>query len=233
MRDINMFEEIIEIGKRRGVLTYDEINRLVEATGNYEDNGQTNVTKEYVYDAIGNIVEKVTGTPYEDFVIKNLFQPLGMKNASFGLNAFVSADNHAVPHVRRKGLWVPTKVTQNYYNVAPAAGVNASILDMGQWLLAHLGQRPDVLSETTLNSIQSRVIKTSRSQAHSTGTAHLRSCGRPTQEARRMILQPLNPLKWAAIGGSEAHLNIANVLIDYNADPNGGPLVAFSAARLN
>jgi len=29
MRDINMFEEIIEIGKRRGVLTYDEINEAL------------------------------------------------------------------------------------------------------------------------------------------------------------------------------------------------------------
>ena len=119
-----------------------------------------------VFSLSADIIESYTGMSYEAFVSKNLFVPLDMKNASFGLESFLTEENHAVPHVKKKGKWRSVKVTQNYYNVAPAAGVNASILDMGQWLLAQLGHRPDVLSESTLDSLHKRVIKTTHSQAH-------------------------------------------------------------------
>jgi len=82
------------------------------------------------------------------------------------LQAFNSSNNHTTPHVWRKMRWQPVEVNRNYYNVAPAAGVNASISDMVQWLLAQLGQKPDVLPVTILNEMQTRTIRTTPSQAH-------------------------------------------------------------------
>ena len=114
----------------------------------------------------GDLIQAVTGVTYEDFVNKNLFLPLGMKTASFGLQSFKTSGNHAIPHVQRNKVWKPVSVKQSYYNVAPAAGVNASISDMEKWLMAQLGHRPDVLSVETLNDLHTRVIKTSASQAH-------------------------------------------------------------------
>ena len=114
----------------------------------------------------GDVIQSVTGEPYERYVRESLFQPLGMRTASFGWQAFKSADNHATPHIWRRQQWQPVEVKKNYYNVAPAAGINASINDMQQWLLAQLGQRPDVLPVDTLDKLQARIISTTPYQAH-------------------------------------------------------------------
>jgi beta-lactamase class C len=95
-----------------------------------------------------------------------LFIPLKMVTATFGLAALEKNPNHALPHIWRKGQWMPTKVDPNYYSLAPAAGVNASIQDMAQWMLAQLGQRQEVLSESMLNDLQAKVIKTSVARSH-------------------------------------------------------------------
>jgi beta-lactamase class C len=47
-----------------------------------------------------------------------------------------------------------------YYRVAPAAGVNASISDMAQWLIAQTGHRPDVLPASLLATLHAPVIGT-------------------------------------------------------------------------
>ena len=114
----------------------------------------------------GDIIQSVTGEPYERFVRESLFQPLGMRTASFGWQSFEATDNHATPHIWRRQQWQPVAVKKDYYNVAPAAGINASISDMQQWLLAQLGQRPDVLPLATLDQLQARTIQTTPSQAH-------------------------------------------------------------------
>ena len=114
----------------------------------------------------GDIIQSVTGESYERFVSESLFQPLGMRTATFGLKSFEATDNHATPHVWYRQQWRPVTVRKDYYNVAPAAGINASISDMQQWLLAQLGQRPDVLPAATLDQLQARTIRTTPSQAH-------------------------------------------------------------------
>ena len=119
-----------------------------------------------VFSLTGDVIQSVTGEPYEEFVRESLFQPLGMRTASFGLQSFNSSDNRATPHVWRKFRWQPVEANSNYYNVAPAAGINASISDMEQWLLAQLGHRPDVLPVAILDELQARAIRTTPSQAH-------------------------------------------------------------------
>lgn len=114
----------------------------------------------------GDVIHSVTGEPYEQFVRQTLFKPLAMRTASFGLHAFLSNPNHATPHIWRRSHWQPVTVKGDYYHVAPAAGINASINDMRQWLLAQLGQRPDVLPIALLDKLQARVIRTTHMQAH-------------------------------------------------------------------
>ena len=118
------------------------------------------------YSLSGDFIESVSGKAYEEFVAERLFQPLHMDDASFGLDAFKASDNKATPHVRRRQQWNPVAVKPTYYRVAPAAGVNASISDMGEWLQAQLGQRQDILPEQVLDSLHSRAVSTTRRQAH-------------------------------------------------------------------
>jgi len=49
---------------------------------------------------------------------------------------------------------------EGYYNVLPAAGVNASISDMGRWLLALLGYQQEWLPDTVISAITTPVVYT-------------------------------------------------------------------------
>ncbi|MGD8176223.1 serine hydrolase domain-containing protein [Marinimicrobium sp. ARAG 43.8] len=118
------------------------------------------------FSLVGDMVMAATGESYETFTERRLFQPLGMNDASFGLQAFMDNPNHATPHIRRRGQWAPVNPSSNYYHVAPAAGANASITDMARWVQAQLGRYPDVLSEDVLDTIQGPQVATSYRQAH-------------------------------------------------------------------
>jgi beta-lactamase class C len=90
------------------------------------------------------IARRSTGTPYEVLVDEMIFKPLGMRDASVGPLSEDDLANMANPHVRVRGGYAALKPHTGYYNVLPAAGVNASISDMSQWLLALLGHKPEV-----------------------------------------------------------------------------------------
>jgi beta-lactamase class C len=62
----------------------------------------------------------------------------------------------------KKYIWRTVKVTPDFYKVAPAAGVNASISDLAKWLIANLGHKPNILSPELLAEITIPRIKTKK-----------------------------------------------------------------------
>ncbi|WP_341936935.1 serine hydrolase domain-containing protein [Marinimicrobium sp. C2-29] len=118
------------------------------------------------FSLVGDLLLAATGETYEDYTTRRLFRPLNMNTASFGWQAFTENPNRATPHIKSRGRWHPVEPSPNYYNVAPAAGANASIADMAQWVRAQLGQRPDVLPLELLEQIHSPQVATSFRQAH-------------------------------------------------------------------
>lgn len=117
-----------------------------------------------VYSLAGDMIKQKSGMSFESYVGKKVFEPLGMRNASFGLNSYNASPNRAAPHIASGKRWVPTAVVANWYKVAPAAGVNASIVDMSKFLLGQLGKRQDALPLTVLKPIQARVTKNTPGQ---------------------------------------------------------------------
>jgi len=115
-----------------------------------------------VFSLVDPVVEKVTDLDYGTLVEQRIFKPLDMSTASVGFEAFINNPNHAEPHARRKGRWKTVAVQPNYYRAAPAAGVNASILDMGKWVQAQLGGKPDVLSPEMIGNLSKPRVKTRR-----------------------------------------------------------------------
>jgi beta-lactamase class C len=105
------------------------------------------------YSLIGKVIEARTGDTYEHQLVERVFLPLKMKTASVDYESIMHNGNVARPHMLRGGKWKTVPINDTYYNVAPAAGVNASISDMAQWLVALLGNRPDVISKQTLNQL--------------------------------------------------------------------------------
>ncbi len=102
------------------------------------------------FSLIGDMVFAVTGSFYTYQVERRLFHPLGMYGATFGRDALEASARWARPHVRRGGRWVAVRPKETYYRIPPAAGVNASVRDMSQWMIAQLGGRPDVVSPDVL-----------------------------------------------------------------------------------
>ena len=112
------------------------------------------------FSLIGDIVFGATGAFYAEQVQRRLLKPLGMNDASLGLEGIQASPRWARPHVRGGKGWVSVTPKPTYYQVAPAAGVNASASDMAQWLLAQTGHRPDVLPAPLLATLHRPLVET-------------------------------------------------------------------------
>ena len=83
-----------------------------------------------------------------------------MKTASTGLKELSATGNWARPHKRVESGWMSVPVTDFYYKVPAAGGVNASITDLSKWLVAQMGRRPDVLPKAVLDEAHRKRIST-------------------------------------------------------------------------
>jgi beta-lactamase class C len=114
------------------------------------------------FSLIGDVTYAVTGDFFYHEVETHLFHPLGMKTATYGRDALEGSKSWARPHRRAGKAWVPFEPNETYYHVPPAAGVNASIRDMEQWLIAQMGGRRDVLPQAMLDELHSPLVETDR-----------------------------------------------------------------------
>ncbi|MCL1123846.1 serine hydrolase domain-containing protein [Shewanella surugensis] len=120
--------------------------------------GYQNVAFSFIQPAI----EQQTGQEYARLLEQRIFTPLNMHSASVGFEAFSQEINRAEPHIKTRSGFKQVTVNPNYYQLAPAAGVNASITDMAQWLMANLGTRPNVISPDVLQDITTPGVRTSK-----------------------------------------------------------------------
>ena len=113
-----------------------------------------------VFSLIDTVVRSKTGADYKQLLQRRVFRPLNMRDASASEDIFLKRNgNFAYPHARlRSSRYYPLQVNLGYYNIAPAAGVNASISDMSKWLLALLGNNPEVLDQELLKRIAEPVV---------------------------------------------------------------------------
>src|SRR5690348_5269378 len=118
--------------------------------------GYQNIT----FALIGDITYAVSGDFFYHQVEKRIFHPLGMNDATYGRVALEASKDWARPHARRGHAWVPIPIKEAYYHVPAAAGVNASIKDMTQWLIAQMGERPDVLTDKLLATVHTPLVET-------------------------------------------------------------------------
>ncbi|MFN4291774.1 MAG: serine hydrolase domain-containing protein [Permianibacter sp.] len=135
--------------------------------------GQCYSYQNILFSLIEPAVERVTKQPYPQLVQQRLFQPLNMQQASIGLDAFLATANRAEPHIKKKGVWIPTKVQSGYYEVPPAAGVNASADDLGKWLIAQMGYNPDVVPPDVVAQLTEKRVRTVRDMRRKGWREHL------------------------------------------------------------
>lgn len=89
-----------------------------------------------VYSIYDPIVLAETDKSFNVLLNEKVFIPFGMSDASTGYDAFKNDDNKAYPHFNQgKNRYKPMRLNDRYYNTTPAAGINASIADLGQFLI--------------------------------------------------------------------------------------------------
>jgi beta-lactamase class C len=117
------------------------------------------------FSIIGKVVEGITQKTYQQLLHEKIFVPLGMNTASVSYSNLFATNNFAHPHIFKRGQLQVTVPTNTYYNAAPAGGVNASIADMVLWLQALLGNREQIISSNTLDSLFTpRIVANSRNR---------------------------------------------------------------------
>ncbi|MFN3214297.1 MAG: serine hydrolase domain-containing protein [Henriciella sp.] len=129
--------------------------------------GECHTYQNVAFDAIAEVVAAVRGVSFEEVVQLELFQPLGMRDASYGLEALTGSLSWAEPYRKRRADARPVRrpLKRSYYRVPAAGGVNGSILDLARFAQAQMGLQPDVLDEGTLTELHTPRIYTRREQS--------------------------------------------------------------------
>jgi beta-lactamase class C len=109
------------------------------------------------YDASSEMVSRAMGVPYEQAVRRTLFDPIGMTSGSVSMSGLEANASWARPHnAGRKTL----PMSDIYYKVPGAGGINSDIKDMALWMVAQMGEMPDVVDARVLDTIHAPLVKT-------------------------------------------------------------------------
>jgi CubicO group peptidase (beta-lactamase class C family) len=117
----------------------DEMAALVAALNRVRLDRPPGSSFEYAdinYCLLGALIERVTGTTFEDYMQQNVFAPLGMANTTLYPDVAAKrdrADGHQPMYGR-----VVVRNMPIYRSALPAGWVMSCAQDMGTWLIAHL-----------------------------------------------------------------------------------------------
>lgn len=135
-----------------------------------------------MYLVAGQVIEAVTGQSWDAFVSSRIFAPLEMPRSSTTIRGLDQMDNVASPHSYRLGKVFPVAY-RNVDNIAPAAGINSSVIEMGHWLQLQLSMgifkdraivNPSILEETRTSHT---LLQLSESFKKLFPTTHFRTYG--------------------------------------------------------
>lgn len=120
--------------------------------------GRCHAYQNVLFDAASEVVERVTGKPYGQVLRERFFDPLGMTTASSSRAELMASRSWARGHVGANPQTF--EISEPYYRVPAAGGINGSIQDLSIWMLANMGRAPDVLTPEMLRQVQTARIAT-------------------------------------------------------------------------
>jgi beta-lactamase class C len=150
----NAYDNLLSDG-----VPYQELERKLATVPLACDPGSCYGYQNIAFSLIGDVIHAETGQFFIQLVDRYLFLPLGMTTASYGRDGLEDSRSWARPHYKHGKQWIAYQPNDNFY-VPPAAGVNASIRDMEQWLIAQMGGRPMVLPDALLDVLHAPIVDT-------------------------------------------------------------------------
>jgi len=145
-------------GYTRGEIV-ERTGRLRPSWGLRERFGYQNL----MYVLAGEIVESVSGVPWDRFVEDRILRPLRMSRSATGDQGLSALGNVAAPHARNRAGVVGVIPRRDAHNIGPAGSIVSTAADMAEWLKLHLasgvagGRR--ILSEGVVRAMQTPHVR--------------------------------------------------------------------------
>ncbi len=107
--------------------------------------------------AAGQLVARVNGKSWDEFIRQRIFMPLGMTASNTSIKDLKNSDNVASPHAKIEDK-IEVIPWRNIDNIAPAGSINSNVVDMAQWVRLQLAQgeyqKQRLLSSGTAKEMQ-------------------------------------------------------------------------------
>jgi len=105
-----------------------------------------------LYVVAGEVIKRISGLSWEEFVTQNIFKPLNMDNSFTNFNQIKDFENVSAPHLSEYGeleIVEPFANDPDKVNGA-AASIISNVDDLSKWMLVHLnnGKYGDDLQDT-------------------------------------------------------------------------------------
>ena len=92
-----------------------------------------------LYLVAGEVIARISGMSWEDFISKRILEPLQMDNTYSALSRMKDKSNMAMPHSTGTGTIREIPVYQEMVNGA-AGGIISNVNDLSNWMLVHLNK---------------------------------------------------------------------------------------------
>lgn len=124
---------------------YDDgaLERYVRTLGNQSLIAEPGAKFQYsnmAFEVLGDVIAKVSGMSFEDYVKRNILEPLGMKNSTLLVK---QADPQLLssPHVQGAAYDVEVSKVFPYNRMhSPSSTLYSNVLDMSRWAMANLNR---------------------------------------------------------------------------------------------
>jgi len=90
-----------------------------------------------LYVVAGQLIPKITGKSWDDFIRERIFTPLSMTHSNTTVTALLPGVNFATPHATVDDKLQPVK-NDHVDNTAPAGAINACVSDLAKWVVVRL-----------------------------------------------------------------------------------------------
>ncbi|MCI0664213.1 MAG: serine hydrolase [Acidobacteria bacterium] len=111
--------------------------------------------------AAGVLVERISGSTWEEFVRRKILDPLAMKTSNFSVNDSQKMPDFSLPYSGENGV-IKGIPFRNIDAVGPAGSINSSVNEMSRWLLLQMNKgkvdSTQIISEKNLGEIHTPQI---------------------------------------------------------------------------
>ena len=209
--------------------------------------GEVTACSNYGASLAGYIVQERSGTPFQDYVQRRIFSPLGMNRSTF-LQPLPSdlAKDMAVGYTYSGGSYIPE--TFEYVQLYPAGAASSTALDMAKFMIAHLQDgrygKARILSQATAEQMHTQLFTNDpRVSGWDYGFMEMRLngqrilwyCGDSIYFHTALVLLPEKGLglfvTYNSLGGAKARMELIQAFLDRYSPDTEGRLNAANLSR--